>query len=122
MRFQNEFLLKKVGYFSKMSVSQIVVEVKRMVPVPWSPKPDGSKRPLGIPTVLDRLIQQSIAQVLSKIFDPGFSEYSYGFRPGRSGHQAVRAMQRDIREGYNVAVDMDLSKFFDKVDHDILMV
>jgi len=86
------------------------------------PKPDGSKRPLGIPTVLDRLIQQSIAQVLSRIFDPGFSTHSYGFRPGRSGHQAVRAMQRYIREGYNVAVDMDLSKFFDKVNHDILMV
>ncbi|BCS96213.1 group II intron reverse transcriptase/maturase [Desulfoluna limicola] len=85
------------------------------------PKPDGSKRPLGIPTVLDRLIQQSIAQVLSRIFDPGFSEHSYGFRPGRSGHQAVRAMKRNIRDGYYVAVDMDLSKFFDKVKHDTLM-
>jgi len=85
------------------------------------PKPDGSKRPLGIPTVLDRLIQQAVAQILSTIFDPEFSEHSFGFRPGRSGHQAVRALKGYIGKGYRVAVDMDLSKFFDKVNHDVLM-
>jgi RNA-directed DNA polymerase len=85
------------------------------------PKPDGSIRPLGIPTVLDRLIQQSIAQVLTGIFDPGFSENSYGFRPGRSAHQAVRSVKNYIGQGYRIAVDTDLSKFFDAVDHDVLM-
>lgn len=86
------------------------------------PKSDGSKRPLGIPTVLDRLIQQSIAQILTGIFDPGFSENSYGFRPGRSAHQAVKSVKESIGKGYRIAVDTDLSKFFDTVDHDILMV
>ncbi len=85
------------------------------------PKPDGSKRPLGIPTVLDRLIQQSVAQILTTIFDPEFSEHSFGFRPGRSGHQAVRSLKGYIGKGYQVAIDMDLSKFFDKVNHDVLM-
>lgn len=85
------------------------------------PKPDGSKRPLGIPTVLDRLIQQSIAQILTGIFDPGFSENSYGFRPGRSAHQAVKSVKENIGQGYKIAVDTDLSKFFDTVDHDVLM-
>ena len=84
-------------------------------------KPDGGKRPLGIPNVLDRLIQQGIAQVLGDMFDPFFSERSYGFRPGRSAHQAVRQVREYIREGYTVAVDVDLSKFFDRVSHDILM-
>jgi len=77
--------------------------------------------PLGIPTVLDRLIQQAIAQVLSPIFDPTFSDSSFGFRPGRSAHHAVYKAREYIREGYRIAVDMDLSKFFDTIDHDILM-
>jgi RNA-directed DNA polymerase len=85
------------------------------------PKPTGGSRPLGIPTVLDRLIQQAIAQVLSPIFDPSFSESSFGFRPGRSAHHAVYKAREYIREGYRTAVDMDLSKFFDTVDHDVLM-
>jgi len=85
------------------------------------PKPDGGTRPLGIPTVLDRLIQQAISQVMVPIFDPGFSESSFGFRPGRSAHNAVRKVQGYIREGYSTAVDMDLSKFFDTVNHDVLM-
>lgn len=85
------------------------------------PKPDGSKRPLGIPTVLDRLIQQAIAQVLTPLFDPHFSESSYGFRPGRSAHDAVRQVKKLFRSYYPVAVDADLSKFFDTVDHDLLM-
>lgn len=85
------------------------------------PKPDGSKRLLGIPTVLDRVIQQATAQVMTPIFDPGFSESSCGFRPGRSAHDGVRQVQKFIRQGYKVAVDMDLSKFFDTVNHDVLM-
>ena len=85
------------------------------------PKPDGGVRPLGIPTVLDRLIQQATAQVLVLIFDPMFSDSSFGFRPGRSAHDAVKKVRGYIREGYRVAVDMDLSKFFDTVNHDVLM-
>ena len=86
------------------------------------PKPDGSKRPLGIPTVLDRIIQQAIAQVMGPIFDPWFSESSCGFRPGRSAHDGVRQVKQFIGQGYTIAIDTDLSKFFDKVNHDVLMV
>lgn len=85
------------------------------------PKPDGGVRLLGIPTVTDRLIQQAIAQVLSKVYDPGFSEHSYGFRPNRSAHDAVRKAKGYIQEGYRWTVDMDLEKFFDRVNHDRLM-
>lgn len=85
------------------------------------PKADGGVRLLGIPTVVDRLIQQAIAQVLSPIFDAEFSESSYGFRPGRGAHDAVRAAQGHIREGYTWVVDIDLEKFFDRVNHDKLM-
>jgi RNA-directed DNA polymerase len=79
------------------------------------------KRPLGIPTVVDRVIQQAIAQVLGPIFDPRFSASSFGFRPGRSAHQAVRQIQGYIKMSYKVAVDLDLAKFFDRVSHDALM-
>ena len=85
------------------------------------PKPDGGVRQLGIPTVLDRLIQQAIAQVLTPMFEAGFSPYSYGFRPGRSAHQAVQKSQEYIQEGYDWVVDIDLEKFFDRVNHDMLM-
>jgi RNA-directed DNA polymerase len=85
------------------------------------PKPTGGTRPLGIPTVLDRLIQQSVAQVLTPIFDPDFSESSFGFRPNRSAHQAVRQLREYLRQGYRIAVDIDLAKFFDTVNHDLLM-
>nr|WP_299244921.1 group II intron reverse transcriptase/maturase [uncultured Halomonas sp.] len=84
-------------------------------------KPDGGKRQLGIPTVTDRVIQQAIAQILIPRFDPGFSADSYGFRPGRNAHQAVRRVQRILKEGKRFAVDVDLSKFFDRVNHDLLM-
>ena len=84
-------------------------------------KPDGGERLLGIPNVLDRLIQQAILQVLTPVFDPTFSESSYGFRPGRSAHGAAKQVQRTIRRGYRFVVDMDLSKFFDRVQHDVLM-
>jgi RNA-directed DNA polymerase len=85
------------------------------------PKPDGGVRLLGIPTVVDRVIQQAIAQELTKIFDPGFSENSYGFRPGKSAHQAVIAARKHIEQGYSWTVDIDLEKFFDKVNHKKLM-
>ncbi len=85
------------------------------------PKDGGGTRKLGIPTVMDRVIQQAITQVLTPVFDPHFSESSFGFRPGRSAHQAVRKVLKDIREGYRYAVDIDLEKFFDTVDHDVLM-
>ncbi|HLZ77821.1 MAG TPA: group II intron reverse transcriptase/maturase [Sphingomonas sp.] len=85
------------------------------------PKPGGGERELGIPTVLDRLIQQALLQVLQPILDPNFSEHSYGFRPGRSAHDAVLAAQSFVQSGRRVVVDVDLEKFFDRVDHDILI-
>jgi group II intron reverse transcriptase/maturase len=85
------------------------------------PKSGGGMRELGIPTVLDRFIQQAILQVLQPRFDPSFSEHSYGFRPGRRAHDAVRAAQKYIQEGRRVVVDVDLEKFFDRVNHDVLM-
>src|SRR6266480_6234031 len=85
------------------------------------PKPDGGVRKLGIPTVLDRLVQQMVQQVLQKQWDPTFSEHSYGFRPGRSAKQAVTQAQQYIAEGYGWCVDFDLEKFFDRVNHDKLM-
>ena len=84
-------------------------------------KPAGGMRQLGIPTVVDRLIQQALNQVLSPIFDPNFSQSSYGFRPGRSAHQAVRKAQAYVASGKRWLVDIDLEKFFDRVNHDILM-
>ncbi len=85
------------------------------------PKPNGGIRLLGIPTVIDRLIQQAMNQVLNPIFDKEFSNSSYGFRPKRSAHMALEQAQKNINEGYKYVVDMDLEKFFDKVNHDILM-
>ena len=85
------------------------------------PKPGGGTRDLGIPTVVDRLIQQALLQVLQPLIDPTFSEHSYGFRPGRSAHQAVVAARAHVQAGYSWVVDVDLEKFFDRVNHDILM-
>ena len=85
------------------------------------PKADGGVRQLGIPTVVDRLIQQAIAQVLTPLFEPRFSDHSYGFRPGRNAHDAVKSARGYIEEGYDWAVDIDLEKFFDRVNHDKLM-
>lgn len=91
--------------------------VKRVV----IPKPDGGERNLGVPTVLDRAIQQAIAQVLSEIYEPMFSERSFGFRPGRSCHDAIETIRNDCDSGYFWAVDIDLSKYFDTINHDILL-
>ncbi|EFA3718236.1 group II intron reverse transcriptase/maturase [Escherichia coli] len=85
------------------------------------PKPTGGTRELGIPTVIDRLIQQALLQVLQPLIDPTLSEFSYGFRPGRSAHDAVLQAQRYAQDGFRVVVDVDLEKFFDRVNHDILM-
>jgi len=85
------------------------------------PKPHGGVRTLGVPTVVDRLLQQALHQVLQPLFEPTFSEGSYGFRPGRGAHQAVRQAQAYIREGKRWVVDIDLEKFFDRVNHDVLM-
>jgi RNA-directed DNA polymerase len=85
------------------------------------PKPDGGVRKLGIPMALDRFIQQAAMQVLQRQWDPTFSAHSYGFRPGRSAHQAVQAAQEHVTAGYRWVVDLDLEKFFDRVNHDVLM-
>ncbi len=85
------------------------------------PKPQGGVRTLGIPTLTDRLIQQALHQVLSPIFEADFSESSYGFRPGRNAHQAVKAARQYVAEGRRIVVDIDLEKFFDRVNHDLLM-
>ena len=85
------------------------------------PKPDGSERELGIPTVTDRLIQQALLQVLQPLIDPTFSEHSHGFRPGRRARDAVLAAQQHVQDGFRIVVDVDLSKFFDRVNHDILI-
>ena len=85
------------------------------------PKASGGVRPLGVPTVLDRFIQQAVMQVLQEDWDDSFSDASYGFRPGRSAHQAIERAQEHIRAGFGIVVDLDLEKFFDRVNHDILM-
>src|ERR1700675_179997 len=85
------------------------------------PKASGGLRPLGIPTVLDRFIQQAVLQVVQAEWDPTFSEHSFGFRPKRSAHQAVARAQELIASGHDIVVDLDLEKFFDRVNHDILM-
>ena len=85
------------------------------------PKPDGSQRELGIPTVTDRLIQQALLQVLQPLIDPTFSEHSHGFRPGRRAHDAVKAARKFVQSGERVVVDVDLAQFFDRVNHDILI-
>jgi retron-type reverse transcriptase len=85
------------------------------------PKPNGSERELGIPNVTDRLIQQTLLHVLQPLIDPTFCEHSHGFRPGRRAHDAVLSAQRYVQQGRHIVVDVDLSKFFDRVNHDILI-
>jgi RNA-directed DNA polymerase len=98
------------GYYCPLPVKRVEI-----------PKSNAGVRLLGIPSVNDRVIQQAITQVLQPLIDPGFSDHSHGFRPKRSAHDAVKSVQKGIKEGYGYAVDIDLSKFFDHVDHDLLM-
>ncbi len=103
---------------AKLLAGTYIPQAVRRVDIP---KPQGGVRTLGIPTLTDRLIQQALHQVLLPIFEAEFSESSYGFRPGKSAHQAVKAAQRYVAEGRRVVVDMDLEKFFDRVNHDLLL-
>ncbi|BDZ32025.1 hypothetical protein MH1LPH_24910 [Lactiplantibacillus brownii] len=85
------------------------------------PKPDGSTRKLGVPTVIDRMVQQAVVQVLSPIYEQVFSDNSYGFRPGRSAHDAIKKVMSLYNQGYHYVVDLDLKAYFDTVNHDLLM-
>jgi len=103
---------------AKLMTGDYMPQAVRRVDIP---KPQGGVRTLGIPTLTDRMIQQALHQVLSPIFEVTFSESSYGFRPGRNAHQAVKAARQYVAEGRRIVVDMDLEKFFDRVNHDLLM-
>src|SRR5690606_33451242 len=117
---QLHLIVKQNGLYSKDS---ILTDKYKPNPVRRLDihKPDGAITPRGIRTILVRLIQQAIAQVLTGIFDTHFSENSFGFRPGRSAHDAAKQAKEYMNQGYEYVVDMDIEKFFDKVNHDILM-
>jgi group II intron reverse transcriptase/maturase len=119
--------VQETGEYLKLHWPQLKVELLNETYRPSRirrveiPKSGGGMRELGIPTVLDRLIQQALLQVLQPLIDPGFSEHSYGFRPGRRAHDAVLRAQAHVQAGYRVVVDVDLEKFFDRVNHDVLL-
>ncbi|MEG6585727.1 group II intron reverse transcriptase/maturase [Dendrosporobacter sp. 1207_IL3150] len=112
LKEHKEELLKSIrgGWYKPKPVRRVEI-----------PKPDGGKRNLGVPTVIDRMIQQAVVQILQPIFEPLFSENSYGFRPGRNAHQAMKKAEEYYKQGYVKVVDIDLAKYFDTVNHDILI-